>query len=574
MARSARTAPNRPSLRKCPTGIRGLDEITEGGLPRGRTSLVCGGPGCGKTLLAVQFIVQGITTYGEPGVFMSFEETSEELAQNVKSLGFDLKGLISRKQLAVDYVRIERSEIEETGEYDLEGLFVRLGSLIEEVGAKRVALDTLEALFAGLPDEGILRAELRRLFHWLKRRGVTSVVTAEQGEQTLTRHGLEEYVSDCVILLDHRVTNQIATRRLRVVKYRGSQHGTNEYPAAIDENGLSVLPISSLGLGYPVSTRRISTGLGRLDAMMGGKGYYRGSSILISGTSGTGKSSLAVCFADSVCARGEKCLYLSFEESAEQLKRNMASIGFDLGRWESSGLLRFHCVRPTIYGLETHLGNIHHLLEDFSPAAVVMDPVTSLMSGGPTEEVKAMLTRLIDFIKNANITALFTCLVEGGGEPENSGVGISSLMDTWILLTMIQSAGERNRLLYLLKSRGMAHSNQIREFVLSSRGIEVTDIYVGPGTVLTGSARVQQEARDRIAAIEQERGFRLRQRELTQQRMELKAQLETLKLRLETVNRELEIGTLGESERLEQLSRERQMLVKARQANPSLKGKP
>ncbi len=567
MTSDARAVSRRAALRKCSTGIRGLDEITEGGLPRGRTSLVCGGPGCGKTLLAVQFIIQGILAHGEPGVIMSFEETSEELTQNVKSLGFDLKELIGRKKLAVDYVRIERSEIEETGEYDLEGLFVRLGSLIKEVGAKRVALDTLEALFAGLPNEGILRAELRRLFRWLKRKGVTSLVTAEQGEHTLSRHGLEEYVSDCVILLDHRLAHEIATRRLRVVKYRGSRHGTNEYPVAIDENGITVLPISSLGLGYPVSTRRISSGLRRLDSMLGGKGYFRGSSVLVSGTSGAGKSSLAVSFADSVCAHGEKCLYLSFEESSGQIKRNMASIGFDLGRWEAGGQLRFHCVRPMTYGLETHLGKIHRQVEDFAPAAVVLDPVTSLLGSVASDTVKAMLTRLIDFIKNRGVTALLTCLVEGGQNAEQSGVGISSLMDTWILLTMIQSAGERNRLLYVLKSRGMAHSNQMREFVLSSQGVELTDVYAGPGTVLTGSARLQQEARDREGTIEQKHGFELRQRQLERQRVELEAQLKTLQLGLESVGRELEIGVAKERERQEQHMREQSRLYEARQAD-------
>ncbi len=497
MARRPRPAVRRASVRKCPTGIRGLDEITDGGLPRGRTTLVCGGPGCGKTLFAAQFIIQGSVRHDEPGVIMCFEETAEELAQNTASLGYDLRDLIRRRRLAVDHVRIERSEIEETGEYDLEGLFVRLGSLVEEVGAKRVALDTLEALFAGLPNEGILRAELRRLFRWLKTKGLTAVVTAEQGDGALTRHGLEEYVSDCVIMLDHRVSNQIATRRLRIVKYRGSRHGTNEYPAAIDENGLTVLPITSLGLGYPVSTRRISSGIGRLDAMLGGRGYYRGSSVLVTGSAGTGKSSLAVSFAHAVCARGQRCLYVSFEEPAAQLKRNMATIGFDLARWETRDLLRFHCVRPSLCGLETHLGALNDLVQRLQPAAVVIDPITSLLGGASRDEVKLMLTRLIDSIKNRGVTGLFTSLEEAGGSEEAGAVGISSLMDTWVQLTMVGSAGERKRLLSIPKSRGMAHSNQVREFFLTDQGIVLGDVYVGPGTVLTGSARVQQGARDR-----------------------------------------------------------------------------
>ncbi len=461
------------SLKKCPTGIQGLDEITEGGLPRGRPTLICGAAGCGKTLLAMEFIVRGITQFQEPGVFMAFEENAEELAVNVASLGMDVKELIRQKKMAVDYVHIERSEIEETGEYDLEGLFVRLGCMIDAIGARRVVLDSVEALFGGLPNEAILRAELRRLFRWLKTKGITAIITGEQGDGHLTRHGMEEYVSDCVLFLDHRVINQVATRRLRIVKYRGSQHGTNEYPTMIDENGLSVLPISSLGLSYPVSTRRISTGIADLDAMFGGKGFFRGSSILLSGSAGTGKSSMAVAFADHVCRQGEKCLYFSFEESPDQIVRNMGSIGFDLGKWVKKGLLRFQSVRPTVFGLESHLVHVHKLVEDFQPDTVVMDPITNLASIGETAEIKAMMTRIIDFLKTNQITTVFTSLTSAGSAVEQSEVGISSLIDTWLLLRQLEVNGDRNRLLYILKSRGMAHSSQVRQFFLTNHGIEL-----------------------------------------------------------------------------------------------------
>ncbi len=475
-------------LLKAPTGIRGLDEVTLGGLPRGRTALVCGGAGSGKTLLALEFIVRGIREFDEPGVFVTFEETVDDLAKNVTSLGFDLKDLIRKKKLAIDYVFIERTEIEETGEYDLEGLFVRLGALIDEVGAKRVAIDSLEALFAGLPNKAILRAELRRLFRWLKERGVTSVITGEQGEKSLTRYGLEEYVSDCVIFLDHRVQNQVATRRLRVMKYRGSSHGTNEYPAMIDKGGLSVLPISSLGLTYPVSNERVVTGVARLDHMLGSKGYFRGSSILLSGPAGSGKSSLAAAFAESFCKRGERCLYLSFEESPDQIIRSMASIGFDLGRWVKKGLLRLNATRPTIYGLEQHLVSVHNLVSEFEPRAVIIDPVTNLSAVGANNEIKAILTQIIDVLKSSGITAMFTSLTGGAHGHEQSEVDISSLIDTWIVLQMVQSANERNRILYILKSRGMEHSNQMRELVLSDEGVDLAEVYPGPGTVHTGAA--------------------------------------------------------------------------------------
>ncbi len=554
-------------LAKCPTGIVGLDEVTEGGLPRGRPTLVCGSAGSGKTLLAMEFMVRGITQFGEPGVFMAFEETGEELAANVASLGFDLPALVREQKLSIDHVRVERSEIEETGEYDLEGLFVRLGAAIDEVNAKRVVLDTLEALFAGLPNEAILRAELRRLFRWLKERGVTVIITGEKGENTLTRYGIEEYVSDCVIFLDHRVENQIATRRLRVVKYRGSKHGTNEYPTLIDEDGLSVLPITSLGLTYPVTEERISTGVPRLDAMMGGAGYYRGSTVLISGTAGTGKSSLAATFASSVCRSGGKFLYLSFEESPDQILRNMRSIGLDLEPCRKKGNLMFHTVRPSLYGLELHLATIHKLIRTFRPDAVAVDPVTNLTAVGDTAEAKAMLTRLIDFLKSERVTTVFTSLTSGGEELEQTEVGISSLMDTWLLVRMAESNGERNRLLYVLKSRGMAHSNQMREFRLTDHGIELTDVYLGAGTVLTGSARLVQEARDEAQRIADQKTTQRRARELEQERAALQAQVDAARARLASLEEEARAAAALEQKREEVLRLERERLAKSRQAD-------
>ena len=563
----ARNAPEPPSLPKTPTGVRGLDEITNGGLPKGRPTLICGAAGCGKTLLAMEFIVRGAREFNEPGVFMAFEETSKELAANVASLGFDLPALIRRKKVAVDHVRVERSEIEETGEYDLEGLFIRLGSAIDSIGAKRVVLDSLEALFAGLPNEAIVRAELRRLFAWLKEKGVTAIITGEQGEKTLTRHGLEEYISDCVIFLDHRVFGQVATRRVRIVKYRGSAHGTNEYPALIDEQGLSVLPISSLGLTYPVSTARISSGIPRLDAMLAGKGYWKGSSILVSGTAGSGKSSIAAAFAQSVCQRGGRCLYWSSEESPDQIMRNMASIGFDLRPHARQGRLRFHSIRPTICGLESHLVSLHKLVTELRPEAVVMDPITNLSAVGNEGEIKAMLTRVIDFLKNQGITTIFTSLTSGSSAAEQSEVGVSSLMDTWLLLNMVQSASERNRVLYLLKSRGMAHSNQMREFVLSDRGIDLVDVYTGPGTVYTGAARLSQEAQDKAEAVVQHQADERRQRELDVERQNLRAQVAALQTRLANIATEQRLAAQLEGQRAVAARRSEAQLARARKAD-------
>jgi circadian clock protein KaiC len=567
MPRSPREASVEKGLSKCPTGINGLDEITSGGLPRGRPTLVCGAAGCGKTLLAMEFIVRGVTQYGEPGVFMSFEETADELASNVASLGFDVKNLIRRKKMAVDFVRVERSEIQETGDFDLEGLFVRLNAMIDEIGAKRVVLDTIEALFAGIPNEAILRAELRRLFRWLKDKGVTAIITGEQGEKNLTRHGLEEYVSDCVILLDHRVNSQVATRRLRIIKYRGSNHGTNEYPTLIDEAGLSVLPISSIGLAYPVTAERVSSGIPRLDSMLGEKGYYRGSSILISGVAGTGKTSMAAAFVDTICRNGWRAMYFSFEESPDQIIRNMRSIGFDLSQWVRKGLLDIQSLRPQLYGLEMHLANVHRLVTEFKPDAVVMDPVTNLFCVGNSDEIKAMLTRLIDFLKNQGITSIYTSLTRGGSAMEQSEVGISSLMDTWLLVKMLESDGERNRLLYILKSRGMAHSNQVREFVLGDKGIHLLDVYVGPGQVLTGSSRIIQEAKDRAQlALDQQTAER-RTRDLDREHAALRVQIESLQSKLRDIQEELKRTEQRDRQRQESMRKERRELTIARKAD-------
>lgn len=481
-----------PRLHKSPTGIPGLDEITGGGLPEGRPTIVCGGPGCGKTMLGIEFLVRGATMFDEPGVHMAFEETPQELTENVASLGFNLADLCSQNKLYLEYVHIERCEIQESGEYDLEGLFIRLGHAIDSIGAKRVVLDTLEALFSGFSNEGILRAEIRRLFRWLKDKGVTTVITAERGDGALTRYGLEEYVSDCVILLDHRVTEQRTIRRLRIVKYRGTVHGTDEYPFVIDERGISVIPITSFGLDHQGSNERISTGIADLDELLEGKGYYRGSTVLVSGTAGSGKTSMAAHFAAAACRRGERCLYLAFEESPAQVTRNMHSIGIDLETPMKKGLLQFRASRPTQHGLEMHLLGIHKFVEQFKPSVVIMDPITNLVSTGDESEVKSMLMRLIDFLKHQQITALFTSLTAAGNPAEQTEVGISSLIDTWILFREMEVKGERNRGLYVVKSRGMAHSNQIREFVLTENGVRLVAPYLGLGTVLTGSARLAQ----------------------------------------------------------------------------------
>lgn len=520
-------------LVKVPSGIKGLDVITGGGLPKGRPALVSGGPGCGKTLFAMEFIIRGITDYNEPGVFVAFEEKIDDLKKNFTSLGFDLQNLIDQKKLVLDHIFIDRTEIEEAGEYDLEGLFIRLGALIDEVGAKRIAIDTLEAIFSGFSNEAILRSELRRLFLWLKDKGITAVVTGERGDHTITKYGLEEYVADCVITLDHQVKNQIATRRLRIIKYRGSSHGTDEYPFLISADGISVLPITSMSLSHTATKGRIKSGIPRLDAMLGGEGYYRGSSVLISGQAGTGKTSISATFADAACRRGEKCIMMVFEESESQVVRNMKSIGLDLEKWIKKGLLKFHAVRPTAYSLEMHLSMMIRLIDEFKPKVIVVDPISNLYPVGDDIQVRSMLMRFIDYAKSHQITGMFTNLSEDAATNpyalEATQMHVSSLMDTWIILKNIEGNGERNRTFSIIKARGIAHSNQLREFLMTPQGIQLLDIYKGTEGVLFGSARVAQENREAASRVIRNEEIERKQRELDRKKRIMENEIAMLK---------------------------------------------
>jgi circadian clock protein KaiC len=543
------------TLQKTPTGISGLDEVTGGGLPRSRSTLICGPAGCGKTLVAMEFLVRGITEFNEPGVFIAFEETAQDLVENVASLGFDLAQLVVDGKLVLDHVNVVRGEIEESGDWDLDGLFLRLETAIDAVGAKRVVIDTIETLFGAFSNTAILRSELTRLFAWLKQRGVTSVITGERGDGTLTRHGIEEYVSDCVIILDHRVTEQTSTRRLRILKYRGSLHGTNEYPFLIGETGVSVLPITSLGLRHTVSAERVSTGVSRLDAMLGAGGFYKGSTILVSGTAGTGKSTLAAQFCDATCSRGERAMYFAFEESEAEIVRNMTSVGMDLKKWVDAGLLQFRCFRPSLLGLEAHLFAVQKFVTEFDPAVVIMDPISDLVRLGTGADVSALLTRQVDFLKGKGVTALFSSLFSVG-PPTQAELQMTSLVDTWLLVKTMEGNGEHNRVLYVLKSRGMAHSNQIREFLLTGQGIELADVYVGPQGVLTGSARQAQEAKELTDGTARSEELEQRRINLERRRQSVEAQTATLWREFEDeadiVGRLLSHGSTGNEDRAEQ----------------------
>jgi circadian clock protein KaiC len=538
-------------LPKTLTGIDGLDDVTGGGLPRGRPTLVCGPAGCGKTLLAMEFLVRGIVRFNEPGVFVAFEESADDLIANVASLGFDLAQFEADGKLVIDHVNVAGAESAETGDWDLEGLFLRLGAAIDAVGAKRIVIDTIETLFGAFSNTAILRSELGRLFGWLKERGVTAMITGERGDGTLTRHGIEEYVSDCVIVLDHRVSEQTSTRRLRILKYRGSLHGTNEYPFLIGASGVSVLPITSLGLRHSVSSERITTGVHRLDAMLGDGGFYKGSTIMVSGTAGTGKSTLAAQFCDATCRRGDRAMFFAFEESETEIIRNMSSVGIDLKQWVDAKLLQFQCFRPSLLGLEAHLFAMQKVVGEFDPSVVVKDPVSDLLRVGTGADVAAMLTRQVDFLKARGVTTLFTSLnpdVEAEADQQ-----LASLVDTWVRVKTTEGNGEINRILYVLKSRGMAHSNQIREFLLTSQGIELADVYVGPQGVLTGSARQAQEAQERSDGTARLEDLEQRRVNLERRRESVEAQAAALWREFEdeadSVERLLNHGSTGVDDR-------------------------
>ena len=561
------------TLAKTLTGITGFDEITLGGLPKGRPTLVCGDAGSGKTIFSVEFIVKGATEFNEPGVFVAFEEKSEELAQNVASLGYDLKKLINAKKIRIDHVHIDRSEISETGEYDLDGLFIRLGYAIDSIGAKRVVLDTIENLFSGLSNHAILRAELRRLFSFLKEKGVTAVVTGERGDGKLTRQGLEEYVSDCVILLDHRIENQISTRRLRIIKYRGSVHGTNEYPFLIDEDGISVLPVTSLALANTVSSERVSSGIPTLDEMLGGKGFYKGSSILVSGTAGSGKTSIAAFFANAACERKERCLFFAFEESPDQIIRNMSSINLDLKRHLKSGLLKFYASRPTMYGLEMHLVVIYKLIKQFQPSVVILDPITNLVTVGGISEVKSILIRLIDFLQNQKITVMFTALNIKGNAHNQADEDVSSLVDAWLSVEDIENNGERNRGIYILKSRGIKNSNQIREFVIDDNGIEIVDVTIGPDGVLTGSARQSYWLEKANTEVLVKNALNRKEKEIENKRKTLESKISHLRSEFDLEKDELNRIYSEEELRKEGVEKNRNEITRLRQNKNKNKNK-
>ncbi len=556
-----------PGIEKAPTGIPGLDEITFGGLPRGRPTLITGSPGNGKTLLAMQFLVNGARAWGEPGVYVAFEETPDELADNFRSLGLDLRALEQEGLISLDHIHVDRGEFEQSGAYDLEGLFVRLNEAIESIGAKRMVLDTIEVLFGGLPDDAILRAELKRLFRWLKEKGITAVVTGER-KGPIAGQGLEEFVSDCVIALENETSEDITTRRLRVVKYRGSQHGTNNYPFLVDSSGIAVTPVTSLALEHSAADEHVSSGIARLDTMLDGKGYFRGSSVLVSGTPGSGKTSMAAHFVDAGCARGEIAIYAAFEESPAQIMRNMRSIGIDLRRWVDKGLLHFHAVRPSVYRLETHLAVVHRLIGELNPTLFVADPMTNLISVGTRYEVGSMLRRLVDMLKSSGITAVFTALTADRGVMDPTETGISSLMDTWLTVRDIEANGERTRGLYIRKSRGMAHSNQIREFLLTGHGIDLQNVYVGPSGVLTGTARLAQEAEERAEAERRGRWIEKKRATLERRKEGLDRRMDALRTRYEDEAAAIQ-RAIDEAETSERFRKEsRAAMARRRRADP------
>ncbi len=524
-------------LAKVPTGIEGFDEITFGGLPAGRTTLLTGLSGSGKTVFGMQFLAQGAARYGEPGVLVGFEETEDELITNAASLGFDFANLISAGKLVIDRISVEPDVVVETGRYDLSALHIRIEHAVDSIGARRIVLDGIPALFYGLTDTSAVRIALTRLYAWLKSKGLTALVTAESNTE-LAQHGLGLSLTDCIVVAGERTRENVSTRYLRVAKYRGSAHGTSEYPCLIGSTGYKVIPLTSITVDYEASTERISTGIPRLDTMLGGQGFYRGNSVMVTGGAGTGKSSLAAHLALATCQRGKRCLYFAFEESQEEVMRNMRSIGVDLRPQVAAGLLKFRSSRATMFGLEMHLAMMENEIAAFQPHVVILDPVSNLLSIGSFNEVRAMVSRLVDFLKGRGITSLLTSL--SMTDPPESDVGVSSLVDTWMLLTNFEANGEQTRLLRILKSRGSAHSSQVREFIMTDRGVRLEDVYLGPEGMLTGTARKAQEARELAEADLRLREMERKERQYQQRRAALQAQVAALQAEIEATEVDME----------------------------------
>jgi circadian clock protein KaiC len=560
------TGRRKGSLDKAASGLEGLDEITLGGLPRGRPTLVYGGPGCGKTLFGIQFLARGAAQHHEPGVFLAFEESIDDVKQNAQALGYDFRALIDQKLLALEHAVIDPAREIGHGEYDLDALFMRLARAVDSLSAKRLVLDSPEVLIRQDADKAAIKESSERLFRWLRNRGVTSIVTAAEGNGG-SRHGFEEYIADCVVRLDHRLDQQVSTRTLRVIKYRGSAHGTNEYPFLIDQSGIRVLPVTSIGLNHQVSTERVSTGVSRLDTMLGGAGFFRGTTVMLSGTPGSGKSSLAAHYTDAACRRGERVLAFTYEESPRQITRNMKSIGLDLERWESQGLLRFIAARPSMYGLEMHLAIMLGAIAEFDPQSVIIDPISNLVRAGREREAQTMVVRLIDALKTRGITTILTHPTSGLPSADHTDLAISSIIDTWMFVQNLQNGGERNRALYILKSRGMAHSSQIREFVITGEGIELIDVYTGPDGVLTGTARASREAQDKAATRGRQQEIEREKRRIGRRRKAVEAQIAALEAELEA--EELDSSRLIEhaEAREGQLSQDREEIARRRSAD-------
>lgn len=558
-------------LAKCPTGIEGLDTLTNGGLPRNRLTLICGSAGSGKTSLGIEFLVQGIIKYDEPGLFITFEEKPQEIIENAASIGFDLEDLINKKKLFIEYIPVQEEEVMQSGDYTLEALFIRFEQVITSIAVKRVTLDTLDSIFASLGNTPVLRAEIYRLFNWLKQKNITSLVTSEAGITTLSRNGLEEYISDCVISLRTNIVSEVLTRFLRVVKYRGSKHGTNEYPFLITDIGINLFPITSNYLNNIVSTEFVSTGVKELDEMMDNKGYYRGSTVLVTGTAGTGKSSLAAVFSNSICQTGERCIYFTFEEMINQILRNMSSVNLNLQQWIDKDLLKFYAYRSPTYGLETHLLTIQNVIKEFKPHAVIIDPITNFDLIGTELEIKSMMTRLIDFLKAQQITALFTSLATTIDPREQTEIGISSLIDSWLVLQNLEQAGERTRGITILKSRGIAHSNQIREFIITSNGIKLEKIYVGPNGILTGSARLDQEEQEKLHLLLQEKETLRRKKLLEHKKALLEAKIMALKSEFDADVEEIESLIMKEEIQNKRILETRSAMAKRRTNNKNKK---
>ena len=511
------------------TGVKGLDDVLGGGIPQGHAMLLVGKPGTGKSILSMEYLLHGIELHKENGVYISFEESEKQIISNAASFGWKFEEMVKKNKLAISYIDMQPEQMRTVGDYDLSALILRVKGAIKKVNARRVVIDGINNLLSTFDDERIIRSDLLRLIREIKEVNATIFITGERGHDSWSKMGFEEYLADGLMHLDNRTDGNYQTREIQVVKCRGINHYTGKSPFIINSEGMSIRPLITADFDYKVLKSRVSTGIADIDNMLGGKGLYRGSTVYITGPSGAGKTSISSSFANGACSRGERALFLAFEESSDQIIRNMKSIGLSLDKWVNEKLLYFYTARATTNSLEGHLDNIMTMVREVEPTCVVLDPISAFRPIANENETKLMLIRLNDYLRARKITTVFTALSSDGEYSEHADVQLSSIADTWIVVRIMDYKGERNNVMQLMKSRGMSHSRQMKEMYFTGNGLKLQNVYQGPEGVLTGAARIGQEKYEKLKEARNVIEIDKNRKKIERKKSLLEASIEALK---------------------------------------------